>query len=108
MCISKDFVESQIYFWQPYCRGWAGVGGGTPDQLKLKVPRSAQIFILREGGGRGTADQLKLKVRRSAQIFMVGGGATADQLKLKMPRSSHICMGGGGGQYSRPTQTQSA
>ena len=34
------------------CLNFNFLGGGcTPDQLKLKVPRSAQIFIV--GGGRG-------------------------------------------------------
>ena len=31
---------------------WGVGGGGTPDKLKLKVPRSAQMFI---GGGRGVS-----------------------------------------------------
>ena len=61
-------------------------GGGTPDQLKLKVSRSAQIVIV----GRDTPDQLKLKVPRSAQIF-IGGGGIPDQLKLKVTtRSAQI------------------
>ena len=60
-------------------------GGDTPDLPKLKVPRSVQIFIFREGG---TPDLLKLIVPRAVQIF--------------------IFRGAGGRGQSRPTQTQSA
>ena len=45
--------------------------GGTPDQLKSEVPRTAQIVM---GGGGLTPDQLKSKVLRAAQIFIFGGG----------------------------------
>ena len=65
--------------------------GSTPDQVKLKVPSYAQIFIW---AGGSTPDQVKLKVPSYAQIFIWAGGSTPDQLKLKVPRSAQTFIWG--------------
>ena len=63
--------------------------GGSPDQLRSQVPRSAQIFIGGGGWGGGTPDQLKSPVPRSPKFALVGGGSP-DQLKFQVPRSAQI------------------
>ena len=90
------------------CPNFNFAGGGGQYSRSTQI-QSAKIFPNFHGGG-GTPDQLKSKVPRSVQIFCGGGGGiTPDQLKSKVPRSVQIvCVCGVGGVYSRPTQIRSA
>ena len=47
--VSAGDTGISLHIWAPW---YFGGGEGTPDQLKLIVPRSAQIFISGEGGFR--------------------------------------------------------
>ena len=60
-----------------------GGGGVTPDQLKIQSAKICPNFHFPGGWGWGGPDQLKSKVPRSAQIFIfrVGGGV----LQTKIP-----------------------
>ena len=66
-------------------------GGDSPDQLKLKVPRSGQIFIFKgEGGKEVLSGPTQTQSAKISPNFNWGGGYSPDQLKLKVPRSLHI------------------
>ena len=76
-------------------------GGGTPDQLKCKVPRSAKFFIFWWcvcvwGGLLQTNSNAKCQGLPKFS-FSGGWGLTSDRLKSRVPRSAQIFILGGGG-----------
>ena len=87
-----------------------GGTGGTPDQLKPKVPRSVQIWLFGEGGG--TQDQLKIKVPRSVQIRIFGDRWWWEVYSRPIQiQNAKVCPNLKfleGAILSRPIQTQSA
>ena len=79
------------------------MGCVTPDQLKCKVPRSAQIFIFRGVGFDFRSTQIQNPECQDLPKFSFSGGGGPDQLKSKVPRSVQIFilrMGGTPDQHS--------